>query len=177
MGDNGYFLGDRQLADKWLMYDVSIRIPLIIYDPRVKKSSSIDQMVLNIDITKTMMDMAGVAAPKYYQGKSLIPLLVNNKTNLNRDAILLEHLWDNPNIPSSEAIRTERWKYLRYRLINAPEELYDLKSDPLEKNNLASDIKYAKILAKLRKECEATALKYQTEKLCPDDPFVKAKNF
>jgi len=177
MGDNGYFLGDRQLADKWLMYDVSIRIPLIIYDPRVKKSSSVDEMVLNIDITKTMMDMAGVAAPKNYQGKSLIPLLVNNKTNLNRDAILLEHLWDNPDIPSSEAIRTERWKYLRYRLINAPEELYDLRNDPLEKNNLASDINYAKILDKLRKECEATALKYQSEKLCPDDPFVKAKNF
>ena len=177
MGDNGYFLGDRQLADKWLMYDVSIRIPLIIYDPRVKKSSKVDEMVLNIDITKTMMEMAGVVAPKYYQGKSLTPLLVNNKTNLNRDAILLEHLWDNPNIPSSEAIRTERWKYLRYRLINAPEELYDLRNDPLEKNNLASDINYAKILDKLRKECEATALKYQAQKLCPDDPFVKAKNF
>ncbi len=177
MGDNGYFLGDRQLADKWLMYDVSIRIPLIIYDPRVKKSSSVDQMVLNIDITKTMMDMAGITAPKNYQGKSLTPLLVNNKTNLNRDAILLEHLWDNPDIPSSEAIRTERWKYFRYRLINAPEELYDLKNDPMEKNNLASDVKYAKILARLRKECEATAMKYQTEKLCPDDPFIKAKNF
>ena len=123
------------------------------------------------------MDMAGVTAPKNYQGKSLTPLLVNNKTNLNRDAILLEHLWDNPDIPSSEAIRTERWKYFRYRLINAPEELYDLKNDPLEKKNLASDMKYAKILARLRKECEAIALKYQSEKLCPDDPFVKAKNF
>ena len=177
MGDNGYFLGDRQLADKWLMYDVSIRIPLIIYDPRVKKSSSIDEMVLNIDITKTMMDMAGVTAPKNYQGKSLTPLLVNNKAHLNRNAILIEHLWDNPDIPSSEAIRTERWKYFRYRLIKAPEELYDLKNDPLEKNNLASDIQYAKILAKLRKECEATGLKYQSEKLCPDDPFIKAKNF
>jgi len=177
MGDNGYFLGDRQLADKWLMYDVSIRIPLIIYDPRVKNTSSVNQMVLNIDITKTMMDMAGVAAPKNYQGKSLIPLMINNKTNFNRDAILLEHLWDNPDIPSSEAIRTERWKYLRYRFINAPEELYDLRNDPLEKNNLASYINYAKILGKLRKECEATALKYQAEKLCPDDPFVKAKNF
>jgi arylsulfatase A-like enzyme len=177
MGDNGYFLGDRQLADKWLMYDVSIRIPLIIYDPRVKNTSSVDQMVLNIDITKTMMDMAGIAAPKYYQGKSLTSLLGNNKTNLNRDAILLEHLWDNPNIPSSEAIRTERWKYLRYRLINAPEELYDLKSDPLEKNNLATDIKYAKILAKLRKECEAAASKYKSEKLCEDDPFIQNKNF
>lgn len=70
MGDNGYFLGDRQLADKWLMYDVSIRIPLIIYDPRVKKSSSVDEMVLNIDITKTMMDMAGISAPKNYQGEA-----------------------------------------------------------------------------------------------------------
>lgn len=177
MGDNGYFLGDRQLADKWLMYDVSIRIPLIIYDPRVKKSSSVDEMVLNIDITKTMMDMAGITAPKTYQGKSLTPLLINNKTDLNRDAILLEHLWDNPDIPSSEAIRTQRWKYFRYRLINAPEELYDLKNDPLEKKNLASDMKYGKILAKLRKECEATGLKYQSDKLCPDDPFIKAKNF
>ena len=177
MGDNGYFLGDRQLADKWLMYDVSIRIPLIIYDPRVKKSSSVDQMVLNIDITKTMMDMAGVTAPKNYQGKSLTPLLVNNKAHLNRNAILIEHLWDNPDIPSSEAMRTERWKYFRYRLINAPEELYDLKNDPMEKKNLASDTKYAKILDKLRKQCEATALKYQSEKLCPDDPFMRKNNF
>ena len=177
MGDNGYFLGDRQLADKWLMYDVSIRIPLIIYDPRVKKSSIVDKMVLNIDITKTMMDMAGITAPKNYQGTSLTPLLVNNKTHLNRKVILIEHLWDNPDIPSSEAIRTERWKYFRYRLITAPEELYDLKNDPLEKNNLASDMKYAKTLAKLRQQCEATAKKYQSEKLCPDDPFIKNKNF
>ena len=177
MGDNGYFLGDRQLADKWLMYDVSIRIPLIIYDPRVKKSSSIDEMVLNIDITKTMMDMAGVSAPKNYQGKSLTPLLVNNKAHLNRNAILIEHLWDNPDIPSSEAIRTERWKFFRYRLIKAPEELYDLKNDPLEKNNLASDKKYSTILERLRKQCEATSSKYQSEKLCEDDPFVKKKNF
>ena len=177
MGDNGYFLGDRQLADKWLMYDASIRIPLIIYDPRVKKSSSVDEMVLNIDITKTMIDMAGVTAPKNYQGKSLTPLLVNNKAHLNRNAILIEHLWDNPDIPSSEAIRTERWKYFRYRLIKAPEELYDLKNDPLEKNNLASDIQYAKILAKLRKECEATSSKYNSEKLCADDPFMQKKNF
>jgi len=177
MGDNGYFLGDRQLADKWLMYDVSIRIPLIIYDPRVKKSSTVDDMVLNIDITKTMIEMAGITAPKNYQGKSLAPLLVNNNSHLNRKSILIEHLWDNPDIPSSEAIRTERWKYFRYRLINAPEELYDLKNDPLEKENLASDMKYAKILAKLRIQCEATAKKYQSEKLCPDDPFIKNKNF
>jgi arylsulfatase A-like enzyme len=177
MGDNGYFLGDRQLADKWLMYDVSIRIPLIIYDPRVTKSSAVEEMVLNIDITKTMMDMAGVRAPQNYQGKSLAPLMENDNAHLNRNAILVEHLWDNPDIPSSEGIRTDRWKYFRYRLINAPEELYDLKNDPLEKNNLASDKKYSTILAKLRKQCESTSSKYNSEKLCADDPFIKVKNF
>lgn len=177
MGDNGYFLGDRQLADKWLMYDVSIRIPLIIYDPRVGRSGKIDDMVLNIDITKTMLDMAGIAIPRQYQGESLVPLVANQTAHLKRDAILVEHLWDMPDIPSSEGIRTERWKYFRYRLISAPEELYDLKNDPLEKNNLAADLQYARVLSKLRKQCDATAAKYQDKKLCPDDPFMKAKNF
>ena len=177
MGDNGYFLGDRQLADKWLMYDVSIRIPLIIFDPRVNHSSTIDDMVLNIDITKTIVDMAGIAIPNEYQGESLLPLLSKQNAHLNRDAILVEHLWDLPDIPSSEGIRTDRWKYFRYRLITAPEELYDLKNDPMEKNNLAGDVKYARVLSKLRKQCDATAAKYQDKKLCPDDPFMKAKNF
>lgn len=177
MGDNGYFLGDRQLADKWLMYDVSIRIPLIIYDPRINRPSAIEDMVLNIDITKTMLDFAGLAIPKEYQGESLVPLLAKQNAHLKRDAILVEHLWDLPDIPSSEGIRTKRWKYFRYRLISAPEELYDLKNDPMEKNNLAADIKYAGVLSKLRKQCESAAANYQAKKLCPDDPFMKAKNF
>ena len=86
-------------------------------------------------------------------------------------------MWDLPDIPSSEGIRTSRWKYFRYRLISAPEELYDLKNDPMEKNNLATNVKYAQVLSKLRKQCEATAANYQSRKLCPDDPFMKAKNF
>jgi arylsulfatase A-like enzyme len=177
MGDNGYFLGDRQLADKWLMYDMSIRIPLIVYDPRVKKSSEVDDMVLNIDITKTMLDMAGINAPKGYQGESLVSMLGNSNAHLKRDAILVEHLWDLPDIPSSEGIRTDRWKYFRYILIEAPEELYDLKNDPLEKINLATDPQYKKILLGLRKQCEEKAGRFQSQKLTPDDPFVKAKNF
>jgi arylsulfatase A-like enzyme len=177
MGDNGYFLGDRQLADKWLMYDVSIRVPLIIYDPRVHKPATIDAMVLNIDITKTMLGIAGITAPKNYQGQNLMPFVEKGDMPSNRNSILIEHLWNLPEIPSSEGIRTANWKYFRYRLISAPEELYDLKSDPLEKNNLAANPKYAKQLALLRKQCDAAILKYQSEKIGPDDPFIEDVKF
>ena len=60
MGDNGYFLGERQLAGKWLMYDNSVRVPLIVYDPRVGKHLDIEEMALNVDIPSTLADLAGV---------------------------------------------------------------------------------------------------------------------
>lgn len=177
MGDNGYFTGDRQLADKWLMYDASIRIPLIIYDPRLSNPSTVEAMVLNIDVSRSILEMAGIRPPENYQGINLGPFLKKGNIASQRKSILIEHLWKLPDIPSSEGIRTARWKYFRYRLINAPEELYDLEQDPLEANNLAMDKQYAKILAQLRKQFEATALKYQNQKLCPDEPFVSDVKF
>ena len=177
MGDNGYFLGDRQLADKWLMYDASIRVPLIIYDPRIRKPATIDAMVLNVDVTKTMLQMAGITTPKNYQGESLMPFVEKGNIQASRKSILIEHLWKLPEIPSSEGIRTDEWKYFRYRLISAPEELYDLKNDPLEKNNLATNAKYAKQLVALRKLCDEAILKYQNEKIGPDDPFIENTKF
>lgn len=177
MGDNGYFLGDRQLADKWLMYDVSIRIPLIIYDPRIKKPSKIDAIALNIDIPKTILSMAGITPPKLYQGKSLLNFIKQGNILSTRKSTLIEHLWNFPEIPSSEGIRNENWKYFRYRFINAPEELYNLANDPLEKKNLAKDIQNRNTLLKLRKECEDLKIKYQLQKLCIDDDFIKDVKF
>jgi arylsulfatase A-like enzyme len=165
-------MGDRQLADKWLMYDVSIRIPLIIYDPRINKPTVINEMVLNIDIPNTILSLAGVSAPEAYQGKSLTPFLTGKNVAWHRKSILVEHLWDFPSIPSSEGIRTDRWKYLRYRLINAPEELYDLNKDPLEQKNLAQDKKYSRVLAELRNQLEKKSNQLNNQKLCPDDPFI-----
>ncbi len=178
MGDNGYFLGDRQLADKWLMYDNSIRVPLIIYDPRKNKPAINKNMVVNIDIPATILDAAGIQIPATYQGRSLLPFLDNsNDASAKRKSILIEHLWPLREIPSSEGIRTDKWKYFRYRLIEAPEELYDLKNDPLETTNLAGIKKYAPILKKLRKECETQANMYQSKKLCTDDPFIENVKF
>lgn len=175
MGDNGYFTGERQLADKWLMYEPSIRIPLVIFDPRVKKNAIIDAMVLNIDVPSTVLSMAGVKIPKNYQGMDLSKFIEKGNISSHRKSILLEHLWKLPQIPSSEAIRTNQWKYMRYRLIEAPEELYDLSQDPQEKKNLALDPTYRPVLLKLRKELEKQTNKYNRAKLVADEPFEGVK--
>ena len=177
MGDNGYFTGDRQLADKWLMYDASIRVPLIIYDPRKNNPSSIDAMVLNIDVSKSILEFAGLNAPINYQGISLEPFLIKGNIPSKRKSILIEHLWKLPEIPSSEGIRTARWKYFRYRLIKAPEELYDLQKDPLETINLAGDIKYKKVIDKLRKLSDSRSEKFISEKLVPDEKEISNMKF
>lgn len=160
MGDNGYFVGERQLADKWLMYDCSIRVPLIIHDPRVDKHQDIDQMALNIDISSTILDMAGVAIPKSWHGKSLYPV-VNGTGRIDRDTVLIEHLWEFVSIPPSEGVRTDQWKYFRYVNNKTLEELYDLSKDPQEINNLAGNPDYADRLRGLRGACETLADKYK----------------
>jgi len=135
-------------------------VPLIIYNPALKKNGDVSDMVLNIDVTKTILDIAGMDPPDEYQGISLVPYLKNKKPELLREAILFEHLWKLPQIPSSEGIRTEKWKYFRYRYIDTPEELYDLGNDPLETNNLSQDPAFSSILDQLRKECDRQIEKY-----------------
>lgn len=165
MADNGYFLGERQIADKWLMYDLSIRVPLIIFDPRMKQHQDVSDMVLNIDIPKTILDLAGINQPKEYQGKSLLCYLQGKKPKKFRDAILVEHLWNFDQIPSSEGIRTDKWKYFRYRFIHTADELYDLENDPSETINLAQNPAYRKILNELRQKCEARIKKYSKARM------------
>lgn len=154
ISDNGYFLGERQLAGKWLMYDNSLRVPLIIYDPRSVQSRKVKDMVLNIDIAPTLLDLAGLEIPKSWQGLSLAGFLEENSPDFKREDFICEHLWLVDIIAPSEGLRTKDWKYFRY--INDPrhEELYDLKSDPLEKNNLALNPAFQEQLLEMRRRFE-----------------------
>lgn len=152
--DNGYFLGERGLAGKWLMYENSIRIPLIVYDPRNERNGFFnDQLVLNIDISPTILDLAGISIPERIQGRSLVPLLKDRYLSL-RDHFLCEHLYELKFIPKSEGIRTHQWKYFRYIDHPEHEELYYLPDDILETNNLVEEPKFKSELEKLRKQCE-----------------------
>ncbi len=163
MGDNGYYLGERQIAGKWLMHDNSIRVPLIIYDARQNKNFQVDDLVLNIDVPYTILSLAGIKNPDTYQGIDLQPYLIKGKHLQKRNNTIIEHLWDFEKIPSSEGLRTEKWKYFRYRFIDASEELYDLNSDPLEITNLANNPDYYRILHQLRTTFKSKIEKYSNE--------------
>jgi arylsulfatase A-like enzyme len=156
MGDNGYFLGERGFAGKWTMHDLSIRVPLIIFDPRNSgpdKNRVDENMVLNVDVTPTILDLAGVPVPGEMQGRSLVPVISGDNVT-GRKEILTEHLWDRPEIPITEAVRTNRWKYIRYPQHPEYEELYDIRNDPDEKINLAMNADFTAIRNMMQKRCD-----------------------
>jgi arylsulfatase A-like enzyme len=157
MGDNGYFLGERQLAGKWLMYDNSLRVPLIIYDPRNPLHRDIEDFALNIDIASTIFDFAGLEIPEVWQGKSLAAYVKGVNPVEDRVEFVAEHLWEVDIIAPSEGIRTQDWKYFRYRNDLGHEELYHLELDPLEEHNLAGKKEHEPKLMEMRKRFDRLA--------------------
>jgi arylsulfatase A-like enzyme len=152
--DNGYFFGEHGLADKWYLYEESIRVPLIVVDPSLPKEQrnrTIDAMTLNIDLAPTMLDYAGVAIPKSMQGESIRPL-VRGETPPWRKDWFYEHHTAVKIIPPSEGVRTTRWSYLRWlKDADHPvEELYDLQADPLQERNLSAQPAHQETLRLLR---------------------------
>lgn len=165
MGDNGYFLGERQLAGKWLMYEPSLRAPLIIYDPGSKLHRDIDDLVLNIDIPSTILDFARLDIPSVWQGISLANYTKGENPAESRESFLCEHLWEHKKIPPSEGIRTKKWKYFRYRNDLAHEELYDLEMNIDEIYNLSGNQGYQKVLVFLRGKTDSTIQYCERQKL------------
>ncbi len=158
MGDNGYFLGERGYAGKWLPYEPSIRVPLLVFDPRPGSSRAglrPTAMALNIDVAPTVLDLAGITIPSTMQGRSLVPLLRGEQPEDWRTDFFVEHLMEHKQIVKHEGVRGHRYKYARYfELDPVYEELYDLDADPLETQNLATDPAHAEILASLRLRCD-----------------------
>ncbi len=172
--DNGYFCGSKGLGGKCLPYEESIRTPLIVFDPRLdesKRGKRCRQLVMNVDFAPTMLDMAHVEIPAEMQGKSLLPLIEEKKVEW-RESIFTENNFTSHFMPAlsdagdqrqkvlersvrSKSVRTERYKYIRY-FEQRPmiEELFDIRSDPIEAFNLADKPEYTDILSSLRKLCD-----------------------
>jgi arylsulfatase A-like enzyme len=163
--DSGCFLGEYGLAEKWFPYEVSIRVPLIILDPKAAETmqgSTIEQMALNVDIASTILQLAGLTPPTQMQGKSLLALIQGNQTSWRTD-FFYENMYEHRLIPRTVALRNERYKYIRY-IDYEYEELYDLTKDPGEAVNIATEDQ--KILNVMSKRCnelanEAKVIQYQ----------------
>jgi arylsulfatase A-like enzyme len=159
--DHGFFLGEHRFYDKRLMYEPSIRIPLMIrYPRRIHAGMTCDRMALNLDLAPTLLELAGVAVPPGFQGKSLMSLVADPHTPWRRDWLYEYYEYPgNEEVRPCRGVRTERYKYIHY--FTAPEEfeVYDLQNDPAEMHNLHGDPAFAALtrtlaarLAALRRE-------------------------
>ncbi len=153
MGDNGFYLGEHGLAGKWYGHEPSIRVPLLIYDPtlkNIKRGKVYDEMVLNIDVAPSILQMAGVVEDKNMQGFPFAKIY-NGESESWRSCFYYEHLYSAKEIPRSQGIRTEQYKYLYYPdSPNGYEEAYDLRNDPDEKYNLALQADKKELIEMLR---------------------------
>jgi arylsulfatase A-like enzyme len=160
LSDHGTHFGEKKFAGKWTPYDASLRIPFIVYDPRPSalKEMVRNEMVLNIDLAPTLLDLAGIEVPDIMDGRSMLPLLTPHSslaTDQWRSHFAYEH-FTSPSqipvhIPRYDGIRTDDFKYVRWCDADpAVEELFDLENDPSESNNLASNPEYADQLNQLR---------------------------
>jgi N-acetylglucosamine-6-sulfatase len=154
MGDNGFMFGEHGLIDKRTAYEESMRVPMLAYCPAlIKPGTVVKEIVANIDIAPTLLEIAGMKSPAYMDGKSFTPLLTG-KTIAWRNALLYEYYWERnfPQTPTMHALRGNRYKYIHYFGIWDIDELYDLQNDPAEANNLVMEPAYQEVVKQMKED-------------------------
>lgn len=156
MGDNGWFMGEHGLTSKVLAYEESIRVPLIVNGPDVKTGVS-ENLMMNIDLMPTVLDLASIEIPPELHGRSFKKLLIdgNDEAGNWRDYIFYEAPLPQHGTQPLYAVRTSEWKLIQTFDKDDPdklifEELYNIKNDPNEKVNLVSEKDSESILELLR---------------------------
>jgi arylsulfatase A-like enzyme len=150
--DNGFFYGEHRVPQgKVLVYEPSIRVPLLIRGPGVPKGVHLKQLVGNIDLAPTIVDAAGATAGLTMDGRSLYPLFRQPATEWGRD-IVIENGPSRGNgrrgrMQQFAAVRTPQYLYAAYA--NGERELYDLDGDPHELQSRHNDPAYQEIARKL----------------------------
>jgi arylsulfatase A-like enzyme len=174
-GDHGWHLGDHDMWGKHTNYEQATKAPLIIAAPRLKAGQT-KSMTEFVDVFPTLCELSGGKVPAYLDGKSLVPVMKNNKTSVKEYAMSqYPRKMDKADINKVEdgkgklmgySMRTEQYRYTVW-LKNFTsdqayssdkvytKELYDYDKDPLEKVNVSDDKKYTEIAADLDKKLVA----------------------
>ena len=144
--DNGNFHGEHGLSEKWFAYEESIRVPLIIKDPRMVpslKGTVNDEFTLNIDLAPTILSAANIPVPKVMQGRDMATMYMESKDKVQssrntwRKEYLYEFFWNNNAIPNSLALVGKDYKYI-YWNDNKYSQYFNLTEDPNEENDIYS---------------------------------------
>jgi len=152
--DNGYYHAEHGLADKWYPHQESIRVPLIVRDPRMPadmQGETNDEFTLNVDLAPTILAAAGIEPPDSMQGTDIAPLYLSDEKPEWREEFFYEHpmLKSTDFIPASEALVRKDWKYFYWPEFDR-EQLFNIKVDPIEENDLAANPEYAAKLEEMR---------------------------
>jgi arylsulfatase A-like enzyme len=165
LSDHGTHYGEKQLTGKWTPYEPSVNTPFIIYDPRpnAQKGKVLDDIVLNIDIAPTLLDLAGEEIPGVMDGRSMLPV-IDGVVKDWRTEFFFEHYASPPHVPGFlpryYGVNTGMKKYARWEnLGKVDEEYFDLEKDPLERTNLIENPGYAEEIETLR----STTLKWRKD--------------
>ncbi len=145
MGDNGFMFGEHGLIDKRVAYETSIRVPMLMQCPELFKGGTVvEEVVANIDIAPTVLEAMGLQKPAHMDGLSFLPLGKGEKIPW-REYFLYVYYWEKnfPQSPTVFSLRGNRYKYITYYGLWDIDELYDLREDPGESNNLLYDPKFS----------------------------------
>jgi arylsulfatase A-like enzyme len=145
--DNGFFNGSKGFGGKLYAYEEASRSPTIIYDPRRTPGYKPDGYEVNevltgnVDIAPTILEYAGLEPVEGTQGKSLVPVLADEETELH-ESVLLVHVWGTASAQSL-AVVTQTHKYIHWFYgadgFERSEELFDMRNDQQEQVNLVGD--------------------------------------
>ena len=150
--DHGYLLGEHHKFQKQHLFEESTRVPFIVSVPWMNKQhgKATNQITELLDLYPTLADLSGLKAPKSLQGASMVPLLKNPSADE-----WTKNLAFTISRNGGESIRTHNWRFTHWSFGSGGMELYDLRKDPGEFNNLAKNPKYNKALKKLKAQLES----------------------
>lgn len=165
--DQGFYMGEHGWFDKRFMYEESLRTPFVMkYPGKIKPGTSVDDMVVNIDFTPTLLEMAGVSIPADIQGKSFASRVLTNKSDKDWRKAMYYHYYEYPQphkVAPHFGIRTMRYKLIRFYGPFDAWELFDLNKDKTEINNLYGKPGYEKLTAQLKQDLLQLAKDYKDE--------------
>ncbi len=162
ISDQGFYMGEHGWFDKRFMYEESFRTPMLMKYPGVIKPKTVSKdFVMNLDLGPTILDAAGITIPEDMQGKSILPIF---KNKFDRKSVFYHYYEKGEhNVSPHFGVRNDRYKLIRfYDKVNSW-ELYDLKKDKHEINNLFGEKKYKKLATKLKEELKAKILEYDDQ--------------